>query len=136
MIDLPLLSEELKRDEGFRERVYLCSAGKQSIGHGHNLEDSPMPKVIAEKLLNHDIATALAQCESFDWFYTLNDVRKRVIINMVFNLGVGGVSKFKKMIEAIKMGDYLAAGNEMIDSKWFDQVGDRAVRLSDLMTNG
>ena len=93
-IDIPQLKEELKLDEGFRECVYKCSAGKLTIGYGHNVEDNPIPEAFADQLLGYDIAGALAQCERFDWFFDLDDVRKRVIINMVFNLGYNGVSKF------------------------------------------
>jgi len=132
-IDIPKLKEELKVDEGFRECVYKCSAGKLTIGYGHNVEDNPIPEAFADQLLGYDIAGALAECERFDWFFDLDDVRKRVIINMVFNLGFNGVSKFKKMIVALERGLYYEAAREMLDSKWARQVGPRAERLAELM---
>ena len=135
-IDIGLLAEELKRDEGFRECVYKCSAGKLTVGYGHNIEDNPMPELIAEKLLHHDIAGALADCERFDWFFELDGVRQRVIVNMVFNIGANGVSKFKKMIAAIEEKRYSLAASEMLDSRWANQVGRRALRLSDMMHKG
>jgi len=135
-IDLTKLKEELKVDEGFRECVYKCSAGKLTIGYGHNVEDNPIPEAFADQLLGYDIAGALAECERFDWFFELDDVRKRVIINMVFNLGFNGVSKFRNMIEAIGHEDYVRASIEMKDSRWYRQVGARAQRLCDLMYNG
>ncbi len=135
-IDIPQLKEELKRDEGFRDTVYTCSAGKLTIGYGHNVEDNPIPEAFADQLLGYDIAGALAECERFDWFFDFDDVRKRVIINMVFNLGFNGVSKFKKMISAIEYGLYGTAASEMIDSNWYRQVGARAERLVDLMEYG
>ena len=136
MIDIPKLKEELKVDEGFRECVYKCSAGKLTIGYGHNVEDNPIPEAFADQLLGYDIAGALAECERFDWFFDLDDVRRRVIINMVFNLGFNGVSKFKKMISAIEHGDYALAGDEMMDSRWAVQVGRRADELRDQMRAG
>ena len=135
-IDIGLLVDELKRDEGFRELVYQCSAGKLTVGYGHNVEDNPIPESIAEALLGSDIAGALAECERFDWFHELSDTRKRVIVNMVFNIGVNGVSKFKKMIEAIESHHYLQASAEMMDSQWYRQVGARAKRLCQLMADG
>ena len=132
-IDIPQLKEELKRDEGFRDCVYTCSAGKLTIGYGHNVEDNPIPEAFADQLLGYDIAGALAECERFDWFFDLDDVRKRVIINMVFNLGFNGVSKFKKMIAEIEKKEYGLAASEMLDSRWADQVGMRAVRLATMM---
>jgi len=135
-IDIPQLKEELKIDEGFRECVYKCSAGKLTIGYGHNVEDNPIPEAFADQLLGYDIAGALAECERFDWFFDLDDVRKRVIINMVFNLGFNGVSKFKKMIAALEEKRFSLAASEMLDSRWANQVGRRALRLSKMMHEG
>jgi len=136
MIDLEKMTAELKRDEGYRDTVYHCSAGKLTIGYGHNVEDNPIPEQIAEKLLHHDIGQALAECERFPWFYPLDGVRKRVIINMVFNMGAGSVSTFRRMITAIENEEWIKASEEMQDSLWFRQVGARAERLCHMMETG
>ena len=133
MIDLTVMSGELKHDEGFRDTVYSCTAGKLTIGYGHNIEDNPMPERIASKLLESDIVDCVARCEAWPWFFDLSDVQQRVIVNLVFNIGFNGVSKFKKMIAAIKAKDYNLAADEMIDSQWYGQVGDRAKRLVAMM---
>jgi len=135
-IDVELLVEELKRDEGYRAQVYQCSAGVATVGYGHNLEQGRIPEYIAEKLLHHDIGEAIADCESLNWFYTLDAVRKRVIVNMMFNIGMTRLLGFKKMIAAIELKDYNRAADEMYDSKWRVQVGDRAKRLVEMMRNG
>ena len=127
---------ELKRDEGFRGCVYTCTAGKLTVGYGHNLEAKAIPEPIAEKMLNSDIGDCLVSCERFDWFYGLSDVRQRVIVNMVFNIGASGVERFAKMILAIVAGDYDKAADEMVNSRWYNQVGNRAVRLVDMMREG
>lgn len=142
--DLSKMIEELKLDEGRapNDKGYQCSAKKWTIGYGHNIETTPIPDRIAEDLLSHDIGVVLSQCERFDWFYPLSDVRKRVIVNMVFNMGANGVSSFGCMIAAIKREDWEDAAWEMlnttkhgiiIDSKWLDDVGDRARRLARMM---
>lgn len=132
-INLERLKEELKRDEGFRARVYDCSAGKKTVGYGHNLEDADMPKDVAEKLLEHDMLTAMVKCEHWDWFYGLSDTRQRVIVNMVFNMGANGVTKFVNMINCIRLKDYMGAAAEMENSRWYRQVGNRATRLVTMM---
>ena len=76
---------------------------------------------------------ALESCEEFKWFHALDEVRQRVIINMVFNLGYAGVCKFKKMIAAIEDKNYTKASDEMVNSRWYDQVGERAQRLCYMM---
>ena len=136
MIDLQKMTNELKIDEGFRDKVYTCSAGKLTIGYGWNLEDNPMSERLAEMKLQEDIAHTIAQCERFPWFYPLDGVRKRVIINMVFNMGFGSVSSFRRMITAIENQDWSEAAKEMRDSRWHSQVGQRAERLCLMMETG
>ena len=55
---------------------------------------------------------------------------------MMFNLGKTRLSKFVKMRDAIEDHDYNRAAKEMLDSKWADQVGNRAVELAELMRGG
>ena len=52
---------------------------------------------------------------------------------MVFQLGKTGVSKFKKMLKALKKKDYKEAANQMLDSKWHTQTPERAEGLASLM---
>jgi len=127
------LSDQLKVDEGFKAKVYTCSAGKLTVGYGWNLEDSNMPEHIASQLLDYGIEQAAQACQKFEWFSALSDVRQEVIVNMVYNLGYTGVSKFKNMIAAIEDEDWSDAASEMLDSKWYKDVGARAERLARMM---
>jgi len=70
------------------------------------------------------------------WWRSLNDNRQRVIANMCFNLGHPRLSKFKKFIQAMQISDWERAAEEMLDSKWSSQVGDRALRLRDRVLRG
>lgn len=136
MIDLKSLLLDLKVDEGFEPRVYMCSADHQTVGYGWNLEDNDMPEHIATQLLEHAAMQKIAQLSHHDWFCQLDDVRKQVIANMAFNIGTNGVLNFKRMIAAIKDKDYALAAIEMKDSKWHRQVGNRARRLASTMHTG
>jgi len=136
MIDISSLKGELKRDEGFEPRVYTCSAGKQTIGYGWNFEDNDLPVRIANELLEYAIMEKIVQLSNHQWFCELDDARKKLITNMAFNIGVNGVLRFKKMIAAIEAKDYDLAADEMKDSKWYKQVGDRAKRLVVVMKRG
>ena len=134
-IDISRIANQLKVDEGFVPKVYTCSAGKLTVGYGWNLEDNDMPIGIANKLLDHGIAQALRRAEHFEWFAGLSSIRKEVIINMVYNLGYMGVSRFQRMIAAIERKDWPDVGFEMLDSKWHSDVGARAERLARMMVN-
>ena len=129
------LVKEVARDEGFRSKPYHCSAGILTIGYGLNLEDG-ITREEAEILLDIRLNKAIKEAESFDWYAKLSPARKRVIVNMIYNIGKPSFKKFKKTIAFIKAGNYQAASVEMLDSLWARQVGVRAKRLSDLMREG
>ena len=58
---------------------------------------------------------------------------QRVLVNMAFNFGRNRLSKFKNMLKYVNEGNYLMAANEMINSKWYGQVGRRSAELVDMM---
>lgn len=131
------IEEMLIRDEGLELKLYKDTKGKWTIGVGRNLSDNGITKAEALYLLHNDIERHRKELEKkFSWFKTLNPVRKKVIVNMAFNLGVPRFSQFKKMIAAIKKQDWKEAAKQMIDSKWSKQVGDRSIRLAGLMERG
>ena len=125
--------EQIKIDEGFRGVPYLCTAGKTTIGYGRNLDANPLSKAEAEFLLENDLKKVAKQASKFGFYAKLSPRRRAVIINMIFNLGLGRFSQFKKMIKAIEENRYAVAAEEMLDSKWARQVGDRAIRLAKQM---
>ena len=130
------LIEELTRDEGYRRKVYKDSVGIETIGIGRNLVDVGVTKEEAQYLLGNDIKTAVADAEKFSWYGCLSPARKRVIVNMIFNLGLPRFKRFKKTIKFAERGDYQGFSVEMLDSQWARQVGIRARRLSKMFREG
>jgi lysozyme len=127
----------LKKHEGLRLKPYRCSAGKLTIGYGRNLDDVGISEEEAEMLLLNDLLTANIEVENrFVWFEDLDEVRKAVVVNMIFNLGIARFSAFKKTISLIEEGSYSEAAQEMLDSRWANQVGSRANELSEMMRTG
>ncbi|WP_022949530.1 glycoside hydrolase family protein [Methylohalobius crimeensis] len=133
---MPNLLTQLKRHEGLRLRPYRDTVGKLTIGFGRNLEDRGITEDEAKILLVNDVCRLRGELSEIDWWRALNDVRRDVIVNMAYNLGVSGVLGFERMIAALRAKDYELAAIEMLDSKWADQVGRRAVELSDQMHTG
>jgi lysozyme len=116
---------------------YKCSAGFLTIGVGRNIEERGLSDDEIDYILNNDINIATDELvRTFDWYPDLNDVRQRVVIDMVFNLGMPRFQQFKKMIQALDEGDYKEASIQMMDSRWASQVGARAERLRDMMETG
>ena len=124
--------------EGLRLKMYTCSAGKITIGYGRNLEEVGISEQEANMLFEHDFANAEAYARvllsslGIDWS-TFPEQRLFVLTDMIFNMGYTKVLSFKKMLAAIKKGDYNKAAKEMLDSKWARQVGNRATTLAALM---
>jgi len=131
------LIEQLKIHEGFRSTVYTCSGGKKTCGYGRNLEDIGISEEEAEMLLKNDIYEATNQLlNAFPWMATFSDVRISAMINFTFNVGIGTVRKFSNTIKYLKNEDWEAAADEMIDSKWAEQVGDRAIQITEQIRTG
>lgn len=133
------LIRQLRADEGEKPCVYRDSLGILSIGVGRNVDEDHggglRPDEISY-LLNNDIDERInALNKALPWFQDLDDARKGVLVNMAF-MGVSKLLKFTKTLDLIRRGDYEAAGDEMLDSLWAKQVGDRAKRLSRQMKIG
>lgn len=128
------------KHEGEVNHAYQDSEGYWTIGVGHLIDKQKGGKIsheISMLILDDDIAEVMNQCDrAFDWFDDLDEVRKIVILNMVFNLGLAGFKDFKKTIQYIDNENYNEASIEMLDSKWASQVGPRAAELSEMMKNG
>ncbi len=124
------LIEQIKKHEGFREKPYLCSAKTWTFGYGFTfLTEDEADIVLRIKL--HKLRGELHQRIG-----RLSPSRQGVLLNMAFNLGVHGLLSFKKMWAAIDRNDYDWAAVEMLNSRWAEQVGRRAVELAKIMREG
>lgn len=129
--------ELVQKHEGFSSKPYKCTAGKLTLGYGFNLESRGITKQEADFILANrilEIDQKLAQ----QWriYCTLTPKRKMVLIDMAYNLGIGGLFNFKRMFKALNAGDYEEATKEMLNSNWANQVGNRAKELAEIMRNG
>ncbi len=133
------LKAQLKIDEGLSLTVYRCPAGKLTIGYGRNIEDKGITinEPLASAWLDEDIVYFTDKLEKIlPWFESLDEPRKCMLINMAFNLGLKNLLEFKNTLRALQLGDYEVAAKEMLQSKWAKQVGERALRLSNIMLTG
>ena len=127
-----------KNFEGLRLKPYKCTAGKLTIGYGRNLDDVGITKEEALMMFERDFAQAESEtrrlCKAFNIDVdSLIEQRFYVLTDMMFNLGYNRLSKFKKLLSALKKGLYDDAAKEMLDSAWATQVGNRATQLAALM---
>lgn len=132
------LVESIKRHEDLSLKPAPDPDGvTHVIGYGRNLERTGITMSESEYLLLNDVErcykSATRLIERFD---LLSDQRQGVLIEMVYQLGEGGVFGFRKMIEAVEAGDYEKAAAEMLDSKWAQQTPARAQELAKVMHSG
>ena len=133
-MDYERLKKQLVIHEGLKLKPYHCSANKLTIGVGRNIEEVGITESEAMYLLENDIVNVEAQCRAkFTWFDTLSDLRKEAIINLVFNMGLSTFCKFKKTIAHLEKGEYELAGTELLDSNYARQVGQRSVRVANMI---
>ena len=130
------IEEQLILHEGLKLKPYRCTEGKLTIGVGRNLDDKGISELEALYLLWNDIKDVMDALDRYAWYRQLDPVRQKALIDMAFNLGLGGLMQFKKMIAAIELGDYGAAADQMLDSRWARQVKTRADRLAEMMRTG
>ena len=127
----------IQRHEGLRLKPYKDTVGKLTIGYGRNLEDRGISQLEAEQLFKHDLAEHKRELlERWPWVSSLGPVREAVFVDMAFNLGIGGLAKFRRFIAAAERRDFRAAASEMMDSRWATQVKGRARRLARMMRSG
>jgi lysozyme len=138
MYPIDEIAEVLKREEGFSAHAYLCSEQRLTIGYGRNVDElggigiSPDE---ADLLLRNDIDRTIQECEQWDWFGDLQPAQQSVLIQLCFQLGHPRLTKFKRMLAALSQQppDYETAADELLDSRFAEQVPRRAARLAEQM---
>ena len=135
------LRDQIARDEGgYQKSAYQDSLGYWTIGFGRLIDkrkDGGISRAEAELMLDNDIRDKTAELiAALPWIPLIDPVRRAVLVNMAFNLGVAGLLGFHATLEAVHAGDWAAASQHMLESKWAQQVGPRAHRLADQMRTG
>ena len=165
MLDNQEYLDRIKRSEGFLSTQRRCPAGFLSIGYGYNLErygstpeaiarakkevckilnkssiDNGITEAEAQKLLQHDLNRVIegikADKRLGPLFEKLDDERQFVLVDMCYNMGIPRTKKFNKMLTAMENGDYTAAAQEILRSKYARDVGRRARDNAACMATG
>ena len=145
-MDIDKLREEIEYDEGNVKKVYLEHLGLPTFGIGHLIRESDPEhgwevgtEVSNDRCVaafNEDIETVVSDCHKlYPDFEDLPEEVKRIIANMMFNMGRPRLSKFKGMKAGVDARDWNKAADEMVDSRWYRQVTNRADRLVERMRN-
>jgi lysozyme len=135
------LLKQLEIDEGIVPQVYLDSRGFKTFGIGHLVTRNdiewnyPVGTTIKRSRIDEcfkaDVQEAIKNCKSLykphfdEWPAEVQEI----LVNMMFNLGFGGLSQFKRFKASLVSNNWKQAANEGRDSLWYKQVTNRAERL-------
>jgi len=146
MMNLEQLRMELEYDEGCEYEIYLDHLGLPTFGIGHLVTEddeehglevgTAVPEDRVRQAFESDIEITVDECQRLyeDWIDFPDEVQL-ILANMMFNMGRPRLSQFKNMKAAVDERDWDRAADEMIDSKWYQQVTNRADRLVQRMRN-
>ncbi len=141
-MNLERLMESVKKHEGYRNKVYLDTLGKRTVGVGHLCvedfweDDKEYDEKFLMEILAEDLQNAIKGARELKEEHSCTDIdeiAQEIIVEMVFQLGKNGVSKFRNMWKALAEKNYIGASFEMLDSKWAKQTPNRAKSMAELM---
>ena len=145
-MDLEKLRKQLEIDEGVKYEIYLDHLGYPTFGIGHlvvpndkEYREDVGTRVSEERVrecFNKDVESVLRDCTLlYKDFDELPEEVQQIIANMMFNMGYTRLSKFRGMKKGVDARDWNKAADEMVDSRWYKQVTNRANRLVERMRN-
>ena len=128
------LLDNIKLSEGWRPHVYKDTLGIDTIGFGFAIKDLILDEDVGEIILKRKIVELIERIgKIFDWYAEMPHEIQDVVVEVCYQLGIGGFSKFSKTINFLKERAFASAGDEMLDSKWAKQTPNRANRLADVV---
>lgn len=157
-----MAGELTKKFEGWREYIYDDKTGKpatgkpkgkRTIGYGFNIDDpviaKSLPKDVlsgkrtltekeAEPIFSNLYTKAQSDAIKFigkDTYAKLGNEAKETLTDLSYNLGYNKLSGFQKFKEAVLAGNMTKAAEELKDSKWYKQVGDRSLYHYNIIKN-
>ena len=139
-MNLDILRKQLEIDEGIKHDIYLDHLGLPTFGIGHLITDADPESGQAvgttisdervQSAFEADVVSVIEDCNKlYDDFDELPEEVQQIIANMMFNMGRTRLSKFRGMKRGVDNKDWNAAADEMVDSRWYRQVTNRADRL-------
>ena len=143
-MDIQQLRKQLEIDEGVKYDIYLDHLGLPTFGIGHLVTKTDpesgqavgtsISKERVAECFDMDVQSVINDCNKlYKDFEDLPEEVQQIIANMMFNMGYTRLSKFKGMKRGVDSLNWNQAADEMVDSRWYRQVTNRANRLVERM---
>lgn len=126
----------IKNQEGLKLTIYKDIVDKWTVGYGRNIQDRGISTDEAELMFQNDKKLCIKQLNQYSWYLVAPQHTQFALINMCFNMGINRLLGFKKMVRALIEKNYTQAAIEALDSKWAQQVGQRAKDVALMMRQG
>lgn len=129
----------LREEEGYRGKPYKCSTGHWTVGYGTTF---PITKAEAAWLLVQRADGVMSELDirlAADHdihFLRLPEMVQRALVEIAYQVGVSGLMRFRRMLQAVRVGNWVEAHDEALDSRWARQTPGRAKRMAYLLLNG
>lgn len=133
---IDLVSPMLRRHEGLRNKAYECSEGYQTVGIGRNLTTKGLSNDEIAYLFTNDLQDSMEICEKYAYWDLVSPPRQAALIDMAFQLGATGYSKFVKMHLALQDGNWTEACRQCLDSLYAKQTPERAQEIANILLTG
>lgn len=145
--DIKRLVVRVKESEGLRLTAYRCTEGVLTIGYGHNCQVNPVAGIKkvgdritqeqADVLFERDLSACVWRVrDALPWVTALNAPRQAVMYDWAFQMGVGGMLKFKNTLSMLRSGDYEGAARGLLSSLWAKQTPGRVRRHAEAIRTG
>ena len=128
------LIDSIKKHEGYVGIVYKDSLGIDTIGYGFAIKDLELDRDICDIILERKLKDLESRVKlKFGWYPFMPQEIQHIVMEMCYQLGVTGFSKFVKTITYLKDKDFKSASVEMLDSRWAKQTPNRAKEMSEIV---
>jgi len=136
-MNMERLRLQITKHEGIELMPYRCSSDKLTIGVGHNIQDRGISHETAMQMLDEDIDICINELQQTVSYW--DDLPERVqeaLINLCFNMGISRLMAFKKTFGFLREGMYEKAADELLESRYANQVGQRAIDVANMIREG
>ena len=128
------LIERLKEHEGYREKVYNDHLGNPTIGYGFLVSSLRLDRETCDIILKQIVSRNVEEIKkSLPWFDEAHEDVQGVIIEMSYQLGIGGLLSFKNTLKFMKNKNWTLAAEGMRNSRWHSQTPKRCESLADII---
>ena len=133
-MDIDKIRQTLIKHEGMRLDLYQDHLGIYTIGVGHNIQERGITTRVAHMMLEEDIDVAIKDLQrNISYFDKLPACVQEALVNLSFNMGIPRLMQFKKTLAYLRNGEFESAADELLDSRYAEQVGRRALEIADMI---